>query len=266
MIRSAEPFAAASGWEGSGSGNWRADNSRGRGGTHSRERWQPIFMSPAVAMPPTTPTTAVPSDLKGSAKMKPFLIAVLAAMCVTTCACSGSSPAAQPTHSSTVTAHPAGTPVPAPTPSSASGSPAAASCLTRDLTASVGSPQGFAGGLEIAILFKNLGRAPCTLDGYPGVAQAAGIPVTSIGHPSTEDPATPRTLVTLPPDGVASAILRIADSAKYPDGTCKPVKATWLEVIPPNQKTALHVSFGSTACKGNVKLLSVTAVHQGSGG
>jgi hypothetical protein len=208
---------------------------------------------------------AVPLDLKGSAKMKPFLIAILAAMCVTTCACSGSSPAAQARHTATVHAL-ASRPPAAPTPSSAPGSPAAASCLTRDLTASVGSPQGFAGGMEIAIIFKNLGRAACALYGYPGVAQAAGTPVTNIGQPSTENPATPRTLVTLPPDGNASAMLRIADSLKYPDGTCKPVKATWLVVIPPNQKTALHVSFGSTACKGNVKLLSVTTVQQGSAG
>jgi hypothetical protein len=207
----------------------------------------------------------VPFDLKGSAIMKPFLIAVLAAMCVTTCACSGSSRAAQPTHTAAVTAHPlASTPAPAPTPSS--GSPAAASCLTRHLSASVGSPQGFAGGLQIAIVFKNLGKAACTLYGYPGVAQAAGTPATTIGQPSTENPATPRTLVTLPPNGSASAMLRIADSLKYPDGTCKPVKATWLAVIPPNQKTALNVSFGSTACKGNVRLLSVTTVQQGSGG
>lgn len=199
--------------------------------------------------------------------MKPFLITILAATCVTTCACSGSSRAAQPEHTAAVTAHPpASTPASAPSPSSASGSPAAASCLTRDLTASAGSPQGFAGGLEIAIVFKNLGRAACTLYGYPKVAQAAGTPVTNIGQPSTENPAKPAALVTLPPDGVASAMLRIGDSAKYPDGTCKPVKATWLEVIPPNQKTALHVSFGSTACKGNVKLLSVTTVQHGSAG
>jgi hypothetical protein len=37
-------------------------------------------------------------------------------------------------------------------------------------------------------------------------------------------------------------------------------------VIPPNQTTALHISFGSTACSGNVKILSVTTVQQGSAG
>jgi hypothetical protein len=209
----------------------------------------------------------MPLDPKGSAKMKPFLIAILAAMCVTTCACSGSGPAAQPTRTATVTAHPLASATPsAPSPSAASGSPAAASCLTRDLTAAAGSPQGFAGGLEIAIVFKNLGHAACTLDGYPSVVQATGTPVTAVGQPSTENPATPRTLVTLPPGGLASAMLRIADSAKYPDGTCKPVKATWLAVIPPSQKTALNISFGSTACKGKIKMLSVTTVQQGSAG
>jgi hypothetical protein len=197
--------------------------------------------------------------------MKPFLMAVLAAMCVTTCACSGSSRAAQPPHTAAVTAHPLAS-TPASTPSPSSGSPAAASCLTRHLTASAGTPQGFAGGLQIAIAFKNLGKTACTLYGYPSVAQAAGTPATTIGRPSTENPATPRTVVTLPPNGIASAMLRIADSLKYPAATCKPVKATGLAVIPPNQKTALNVPFGSTACKGNVKLLSVTTVQQGSGG
>jgi hypothetical protein len=113
-------------------------------------------------------------------------------------------------------------------------------------------------------VFQNLGSTPCSLDGYPGVAQAGGTPITNIGQPSTENPATSRQLVTLPRGGFASAKLQIANSANYPAATCKPVQATWLAVIPPNQKTALNISFGSTACAGNVKLLSVTTVGQGS--
>ena len=116
------------------------------------------------------------------------------------------------------------------------------------------------------IQFRNLSKAACTLSGYPGVTQAAGTPATNIGQPSTENPALPRKLVTLPPNGIASAVLRIADPTHYPAGTCKPVKATWLAAIPPNQKTALHIPFGSTACKGNIRQLSVTTVQQGSGG
>ena|SRR5215469_2569130 len=197
--------------------------------------------------------------------MKPFLNATIAALGVTACACSGSSPAAQPTHTVTVTDHPSASRVSAPTPSPTSSSPAP-KCLTRDLSASVGSPQGYAGGLQIAIVFKNVGSAPCSLYGYPGVAQAAGTPGTNVGQPSTEDPATSRQLVTLQPGAFASAMLRIADSANYPAATCKPVKTTWLAVIPPNQTTARNISFGSTACAGDVKLLSVTTVQQGSAG
>jgi hypothetical protein len=194
--------------------------------------------------------------------MKPFLIAGVAALGVTICACSGS-PAAQPTHTITVTARPSASGVSAPNPSPTSNSPAA-NCLTKNLTATVGSPQGYAGGLQIPIVFENLASAPCSLYGYPGVAQAAGTPITNIGQPSTENPTTSRQLVTLPRGGSASAMLRIADSGNYPADTCKPVKATWLAVIPPNQKTALNISFGSTACAGNVKLLSVSTVQQGS--
>jgi hypothetical protein len=196
--------------------------------------------------------------------MRPFQIVIVAALGVTTCACSGASPAAQPTHTITVTARPPASRVSA-TPSAPSNSPSA-NCLTKDLSAAVGSPQGYSGGLQVPIVFQNTGSAPCSLYGYPGVAQAAGTPITNIGQPSTGNAATPRQLVTLPSGGFASAMLRIANSANYPAETCKPVKATWLAVIPPNEKTALNISFGSTACGGNVRLLSVSTVQQGSAG
>lgn len=118
----------------------------------------------------------------------------------------------------------------------------------------------------VAIVFKNVQTTPCTLYGYPGVAQAGGTPITNIGQPSREDPSTPRTLVTLPPGGFASARLKIANAANYPAAECKQVKATSLEVIPPNQRTPLHISFGTTACQGTAKLLTVTSVAQGSAG
>jgi len=196
--------------------------------------------------------------------MKPLLIGSLAVIGLLSCACSGSPTAAQPAKTVTVTVRPSHSPT--ATPTSATSSPAAAACLTRDLSGSVGQPQGTAGGLDLVIVFKNLNAGPCTLYGYPGVAQAAGMPVTNIGQPSTENPATPRTLVTLPPGGFASARLHIANANNYPAAACKQVKATWLQVIPPNQRTPLHISFGTTACQGTAKLLSVTTVAQGSAG
>jgi hypothetical protein len=199
--------------------------------------------------------------------MKRFLIATLAALGVTTCACSSSSPGAQPTHTVTITAHAAASRsvAPAPTPSPPT-SAAAARCQTSHLSASAGAPQGYRSGLQMVVTFKNTGTAACTLHGWPRVWQSTGPPVTTVGQPAIEGPVPPPTVVTLPPNGTASARLQIEDSALYPTSTCKPLKVTSLAVIPPGEKTATHISFGSTACKGSAKLMTVTTVVQGSGG
>jgi len=142
----------------------------------------------------------------------------------------------------------------------------AARCQTKDLSASAGAPQGYRNGLQMVIVLRNTGTAPCTLSGYPTVSQAGGTPVATIGPPASQSSATPHTVVTVPPNGDASVRLQIANSAGNLLGTCKPVKATSLSVVPPDEKAALHVSFGSTACKGTAKLMTVTTVQQGSGG
>jgi Protein of unknown function (DUF4232) len=212
--------------------------------------------------------------------LKPFVAAALAAVGLTTCACGSASGPTQPTNTVTVTAPASTSPAAASSSSAATTQPAtstssatssggttASGCLTRYLNGSVGLSQGAAGSTYIAVVFKNLDNVPCTLYGYPGVAQASGTPVTDIGQPSTEDPSTPRELVTLQPGGYANATLRIVQALNYPTATCKPVSAQWLAVIPPNQYVPLYIHYSSTACKGmTVKLLSVTAVRPGNGG
>jgi hypothetical protein len=208
--------------------------------------------------------------------MKPFVLAILAIAGLTTCACSGGSGGtSQPTDTITVTA-PATSAVasattqPATSTSSAStsssGTAAAPGCLTRYLNGSIGLSQGALGSTYIAIVFKNLNNVPCTLYGFPGVAQAAGTPVTDIGQPSTEDPSSSRELVTLQAGGYANATLRVVEAGNYSASTCKPVNAAWLAVIPPNQTVPLYIHYSSMACKGSVHLLSVTAVRPGNGG
>jgi hypothetical protein len=114
-------------------------------------------------------------------------------------------------------------------------------------------------------VFKNLNYVPCTLYGFPGVSQAAGVPVSDVGQPSSENPATARELVTLPAGGYAYATLQIADASNFPASECTPVSSQWLAVIPPNQSDAQPVYFASTACNGSAQLLSVTAVRPGTG-
>ena len=203
--------------------------------------------------------------------MKPILLATLAAVGLTLCACSGGSGNAAPTNTVTVTAPASSAAVPSASQSTSPAQPvtspaAPAACLTRYLNGSVGLTQGTAGAVEIVLVFKNLNNVACTLYGFPGVAQAAGTPVTDIGNPSRESPSTSRELVTLQPGGFANATLQISDAGNFPASACTQVPATWLAVIPPNQTVPLYVHYSSTACRGSAKLLTVTAVRPGNGG
>jgi hypothetical protein len=196
-----------------------------------------------------------------------FLAASLAAAGLAVAACGSGTPAARPTKTITVTASPTtpATSAPAATqPAAAAG--VAAGCLTRYLNGSIGLTQGTAGAVEVTIVFKNLDNVPCTLYGFPGVALAAGTPVTDVGQPSTENPTTTRELVTLAPGGFAYATLQISDAGNYPASTCTQVPTDWMEVIPPNQTVPLYISYSSTACQGSASLLTVTAVRPGNGG
>ncbi len=197
-----------------------------------------------------------------------FVAAPLAAVGLALAACGGSTPAARPTKTITVTASPttAGASAPAAASQPASGAGAAAACLTRYLTGSIGLTQGTAGAVEVTIVFKNLDNVSCTLYGFPGVALASGTPVTDVGQPSTENPASARELVTLAPGGFAFATLQISEAGNFPPSACTQVATDWLAVIPPNQTVPLYISYSSTGCQGSASLLTVTAVRPGNGG
>ena len=211
------------------------------------------------------------------------LIALPVCVAALVAACGPNSPAATPKKTITVTVHPsspAGQAKPstasAPastrtvqpsTPVSATTAPSGpAPCQTRYLGAKTGLSQGAAGSVYVDIVFTNLLNATCTLYGYPGVSLGGGHPVTQIGQAATENPATPRELVTLAPSGEAYATLRIVQAADFPSSSCHPVQATYLQVIPPNQTGTIYVAYRTTACAGSVNLLTVNVVQPGSGG
>jgi hypothetical protein len=206
--------------------------------------------------------------------MKPLLLATLAAAGLATAACSTAADtgaAAQPAKTVLVTVTPTAAPsnvvsASVPAPPSATASSAPPGCLTRHLESSIGTSEGTAGSVELTILFKNTGSKACRLYGYPGIALAAGMPVTDIGQPSTENPSSSRVLITLQPGGFANATLQVAQAVNYPASKCDPAPATWLAVIPPNQKLPIDVHYDSTACRSmKVKLLTVTTVQSGNG-
>src|SRR6185312_3119104 len=192
----------------------------------------------------------------------------IAGVAVLAAACGGSTPAATPTKTVTVTASPqapAGT-----SPGTATGTPAApgaaAPCPTRSLGLKPGVSQGAAGSVYQVLDFTNISNVACTLYGYPGVSLAGGSPVAQVGLAASEDPTPPRKLVTLAPGQVANALLRIVDALNFPASTCGPVKTQWIQVYPPNQTTPIYLAYKTTGCSKPVRILSVSVVQAGSGG
>lgn len=187
-------------------------------------------------------------------------------------ACGSKNPAAAPTTTVTITAHPsasATTPASGPSQSPTSqptqapgGAPA---CPTRYLSAKIGPSGGAAGSVYTNIDFTNISNTTCTLYGYPGVVLAGGTPVSPIGQSAAENPATPRRLVTLAPGAIASALLRIVQAADYPTARCHPTKATYLQIIPPNQRTPIFLPYAGTACASAINILTIDVVKPGPG-
>lgn len=203
-------------------------------------------------------------------------VALVSLMALVT-ACSSTPPAPGPSPSLVSPSIPASQPPtsapassPAPTsPAPTSSHPAAVGpqpCASRSLGAKTGISQGAAGSTYVQLVFTNNSAATCTLYGYPGVSLAGGSPVSQIGLAATQDPATPRQLVTLAPGAVASALLRIVTAQNFPAARCGLVTATYLQVYPPNQTTPIYISYSSPACTKPVHLLTVDVVKPGSGG
>ena len=169
-----------------------------------------------------------------------------------TATATASGPTVSPTRSPGASRSPAGPAGPAP-------------CPARSLGLKPGVSQGTAGSVYTVLDFTNISNVTCTLYGFPGVAQAGGHPVTQIGRAAAESHLTARQLVTLAPGAVASALLQIVDAGNYPPSRCGPVKASYLQIYPPNQTTPVYLAYSSLACSKAVRLLTVSAVRPGAG-
>jgi Protein of unknown function (DUF4232) len=189
------------------------------------------------------------------------------AAAVTAC---GPSAAPAATTTVTVTASPSVPSGPSTSPATASASPTAAgdvtACPTLSLRVKLGVAQGAAGSVYTALDFVNISDVTCTLYGYPGVALAAGSPITQIGLGADESHASPRRFVKLRPHRAAHALLRIVNAGNYSAAACQPATAHFLQVFPPNQTTAIYVNYTAQACSKPVPLLTVGVVQPGSGG
>src|SRR5215510_843053 len=212
-------------------------------------------------------------DLTPRVARRAFAAAALASVAALATACGSSSsttasgnaaPAApDSTASATTPAASATAPAaPATTPAASAGP---GPCPTRSLRLKMGATQGAAGSVYTTIVFTNVSNATCTLYGYPGVSLTTGKPGTQIGKAATENPATPRRLVTLQPQTSASALLRIVNAQNYPASRCDPKNSAYLQVYPPNQTKQVYIRHKTLGCAKPINLMTVDVVKPGSG-
>src|SRR6201984_3697228 len=146
--------------------------------------------------------------------------------------------------------------------SSAPGTPA---CATSALQVKLGSSDGYAGGVYVAINFTNTSGSTCTLFGYPGVSLVTGPPYKQIGLAAKRSTSTSKKLVTLAAGAPATAQLQIVDALNFPSASCGPTKATALKIYPPNQTEPVYLPNTSSGCAKPVQIMYIGAVRPGSG-
>jgi hypothetical protein len=127
-----------------------------------------------------------------------------------------------------------------------------------------------AGSIYYPLNFTNVSSSPCTLDGYPGVSFVTSPSGSQIGSPASRNPVVTPAPVTLAAGATAHATLQVVDALNYSAPACHPVTVHWLRVFPPNEYTAVHISFTTTACSATLPSslgspLSVDAIKAGAG-
>lgn len=120
------------------------------------------------------------------------------------------------------------------TPSSTSTSIASSGCASAHLEFSLSPPNAGAGSFLDVLSFTNVGSAPCTLEGFPGVSflNSSG---SEVGQPAVRTAATPA-FVSLTPGGKAYAELQIPDP---PAVGCVAGVPSEVRVYPPGQTAPL---------------------------
>lgn len=118
-----------------------------------------------------------------------------------------------------------------------------------------------------AVEFTNTSDAACTMSGYPQVA-ASRADGAQVGNAAGRDTSVSVRRIVLAPGATAHAVLAEGVSG-LPSGSCKPVTAVGLRIIPPGQSIARYVRHAVTACSAagprEPVFLHVRALQAGAG-
>lgn len=118
-----------------------------------------------------------------------------------------------------------------------------------------------------AVEFTNTSDTACTMSGYPRVT-ASWADGAQVGNAASRDTSVSVRWIVLTPGATAHAALG-EDVSGFPGGSCKPVTAAGLRVVPPGQSIARYVRHTVTACSAagprEPVFLHVRALQAGTG-
>jgi hypothetical protein len=140
-----------------------------------------------------------------------------------------------------------------------------ARCRTSALAVWIGLGEGgaTAGSTFYPLELTNVSSHACHLFGFPGVSAFAG---HQLGSPAQRNHAVPEHTVTLAPGDTAHTVVQITDVSNFSASQCKPVLATGLKVIPPDERTSLGIPFSFRACsKAGPIFLTIQPIQSGVG-
>jgi hypothetical protein len=119
---------------------------------------------------------------------------------------------------------------------------------------------GAAGSIYYNLYFTNFSAHSCSLRGYPRVA-AVKLSGRQLGRAASRESAQRPSVVTLPRDATATAVLRIVDAANFSAAACRETSAAGLRVYPPGSARSKVIPFPFKACsRSDVDVLSVRAL------
>ena len=131
----------------------------------------------------------------------------------------------------------------------ASAAPAAVrECTSANLAVWI-SPDlanGAAGTIYYPLDFTNISNHTCFLVGWPGVSAVNGN-LKQLGAAAVRDSFIPRRFVDVAPGGTAHATLLYEDAVVFNPG-CGRVTASFLNVFPPDQRSARIAFFDNPVC------------------
>jgi hypothetical protein len=137
-------------------------------------------------------------------------------------------------------------------------STAGAACGSSLLTWFAPQGNGYAGGAAYVVEFSNIGRAICTVTGYPTVKLTEH--GKQVGLKSRHDPMVSIKIVRLKPGQTAHVVLFITDAGAL----CRPLPTNGLSVRAPGSAQAWRFPLRAGACWGR-STLRVDAINPGVG-